>query len=242
MLLNIHDLMRNEERLFFIMGIGRSGTTLLQELMNTFDGFCNDTESIDLKNMVSFWMPVQTSNDFSLLENFIEKNWTRKYFVEKMPTSILCLPQLLNRFPKSNYLFLERDPMDIVLSQITLPAIDEDRREEFHVKNFIMEKEDLDLNKEQYWAKLTLKLTNVQTLYKHKFKKAVTIRYENLIQSLDSHLELIKNTFKVNPDFERARQVLSRPTKSPKSTHEVNELTDELAIEMVKQARRLWDY
>jgi len=234
--------MINQQRLFFIIGIGRSGTTLLQEIMNTFSEFCNVTESNDLQNMISYWTPVRQSNDFVLIEKFIKKNRTSKYFVEKTPDSILCLVQLHEKFPKSNYIFLERDPMKIILSQITLPPKNESRRREYLIKNLIMDKTDLKLNKQQFWAKLTLKQVKAQVSYKNRFQNSVIIRYDNLIQLLDSHLKLLEDSFNIKANFKEAKKILSKPSKAPKSIHEVTKLTDEIALDIVSQARHLWGY
>lgn len=145
--------MINEENLFFIIGQGRSGTSILQHIMQTFYDFSNKNfESKEKKTHYNFWDPVILENDFSALENFIERNWTNRYFVEKTPISIYCLAQLHMRFPNSNYIFLERDPNDIVLSQITLPTLNENLRRQLHLEKQVMEPDDLHLNKQQYWA------------------------------------------------------------------------------------------
>ena len=109
--------MINENKLFFIIGPGRSGTTILQELMNTYSGFCNLDESVlgKFPTAIDLWSYVRRSNDYSPLEDYINNKWTREYFVGKTPSSILCLESLLKKFPRSNYLFLERNPKNIVL-------------------------------------------------------------------------------------------------------------------------------
>lgn len=72
----------NQRKLFFIIGIGRSCTTLLQEIMNTFNGFCNLKESVigEFPQGISLWSYVRKSNDFSPLESFIQNNWTKEFF------------------------------------------------------------------------------------------------------------------------------------------------------------------
>ena len=92
-----------QSKLFFIIGIGRSGTTILQEVMNTFKGFCNLYESRVGPDRISCYSYILKNNDFSYLEKYIKNNWTDEYFVEKTPNSILCLPQLFKRYPKANY-------------------------------------------------------------------------------------------------------------------------------------------
>jgi len=114
--------MFEQRKLFFIMGLGRSGTTLLQEIMNTFSSFCNLRESVIgvFPNGLSCWSHVRKKGDFSYLEKFIKDNWTDEFFVEKAPGSILCLPQLLEKYSLANYIFLERHPLKIILSALNM--------------------------------------------------------------------------------------------------------------------------
>jgi len=92
----------NQEKLFFIIAPDRSGTTLIQEIMNTFSNFCNYSESrIAGPDSPSCWEFVLKHNDFSYLENFIKDNWTSEFFVEKSPPSIHCIPQISNQYLNS---------------------------------------------------------------------------------------------------------------------------------------------
>jgi len=111
----------NQEKLFFIIAPDRSGTTMLQEIMNSFSNFCNYSQSrISGPDSPSCWEFVQKHSDFSYLENFIKDNWTSEFFVEKSPPSINCIPQISNRYPNANFILLKRDPQKIVLSQLNL--------------------------------------------------------------------------------------------------------------------------
>lgn len=236
----------DQTKLFFIIGIGRSGTTLLQEIMNTFSGFCNDTESHinDDPMSESCWADVRRSRNFSNLESFIERKWTKENFVEKTPDSILCLPEMQERFPDARYLFLERDPLKIVLSQLNLfPGELDLVARTYHLKTLVMKEEDLKLNPEQYWAKLTLDQIHHQISYKKRFQHALTIRYESLVKSINSQLTLIENYFGIKADKEKAHEVLGRPSSGSRTNrYDIKRLDDPIAISMVKEASKLWSY
>jgi hypothetical protein len=58
------------------------------------------------------------NNDFTALEKYIRDHWTKKYFIEKTPNSISCLPQLNKHFPEAHYIFQRGDPLKIALYQI----------------------------------------------------------------------------------------------------------------------------
>ena len=109
----------DQKKLFFIIAPDRSGTSLTQLLMNTFKGFCNTEESrISGPDSPSCWEYVIKLNDFSYLEKFINEKWTSEFFVEKSPPSINCMPQISEKFPDANFIFLKRNPLKIILSQL----------------------------------------------------------------------------------------------------------------------------
>lgn len=235
----------DQSKLFFIIGIGRSGTSLLQEIMNTYEGFCNTHESRVGSKKLSCYSYVLKSNDFSYLEDFMRLNWSDEFFVEKTPNSILCLPQLSERYPDANYIFLERNPLKIILSQMNFhPPGRKDiktRLKQLWQGNFAGK--DLVLNFEQFKAKQILKRVESQVTHKSKFCNQITIKYEDLIENLDSHLMLIKDTFNVTPDIPLAKQTLSTPSKSSKkNTYKFTSLSDHAAIDMTRKACELWGY
>jgi len=237
----------NQRKLFFIIGIGRSGTTLLQEVMNTFEGFCNLKESIDgeFPQGISLWSYVRKSNDFSHLESFIQNNWTKEFFVEKTPYSILCLTKLAKKFPDANYLFLERNPKDIALSQLNLFYNNEmqTQRKQQDFKNFMISIDDLNLNHEIYTAKLVLRMIQCQVENKQKFFHAITIKYHDLVNSLKSQLELIANKFNLNQNYQKALSTISRLSMLSKhNRYEIKKLSDPYAIELINKGCQLWGY
>ena len=234
-----------QSKLFFIIGIGRSGTTILQEVMNTFKGFCNLYESRVGPDRISCYSYILKNNDFSYLEKYIKNNWTDEYFVEKTPNSILCLPQLFKRYPKANYLFLERHPLKILLSQMNLhPPGEKDRlHRQKWLKQGNIGKEDLYLNYEQYKAKQNLKWVKAQVASKELFPNQVTIKYEGFIKEIDSYLRLMEKKFNIIPNFIKAKQVLARQSSSSKkNVYKIQSLSDNQAIKMIMEACSLWNY
>jgi len=234
-----------QSKLFFIIGLGRSGTSLLQEVMNSFDGFCCFGEARDPKTGISFYSNIIKSKDFSYLENFIEKYWSKEFFVEKTPNAILCLNELQERYTNSNFIFLERNPKDVFLSQINYhsPGIKEQKRRSLQVKMGNMDEEDLNLNYEQFTAKLIFKRVSAQAKSKSIFKNQLTIKYENFITDINSNLDSFAKTFGIKPNLELAKKLLSRPSYSSTSNkYEINTITDPDAKNMLKEACSLWNY
>ena len=239
--------MINENKLFFIIGPGRSGTTILQELMNTYSGFCNLDESVlgKFPTAIDLWSYVRRSNDYSPLEDYINNKWTREYFVEKTPSSILCLESLLKKFPRSNYLFLERNPKNIVLSQLNLFKNEEmfEHRKSQDLKNLMITEDDLNLNSQHYTAKKVLRMVQNQVFFKNQFINSITIRYEMLKSNLSKELEKISKKFLISYDDSLSKTVFSSPSTSSKNnTYEIESITDLEAQKLINTACTLWSY
>ena len=241
----MNELNLDERRLFFVIGLGRSGTTLFQTLMNTFVGFCNRHEARNRSGGISCYSFVIKNNDFSYLENFIQTHWTKKYFVEKTPNSVLCLPQLFQKYPNANYLFLERHPLKILLSQMNYSPPgkkDEELRKLWLIQGNIT-KDDLKLNYEQFKAKQLLKWIKIQFSNKDKFKNKLTIKYEDLLVNLESNISNIGKTFQISPNFDQAKKALTIKSYSSRNNkYAITELKDDKAIEMTKESCQLWGY
>jgi hypothetical protein len=235
-----------QSKLFIIIGLARSGTSLFQEIMNTFSGFCNTAESH--LNGINCYAFVKKDNDFTHLERFIRSNWNNEYFVEKTPFSILCLPQLYNRYPNANYLFFERHPVRTLLSVLNrrTPADGEaDRmRRMIHLKiGYTEEEGDLLLNYEQYRAKHVLNMVRSQVKGKPLFANQITTRYENLVNNSEQELLLLKDKFDIIPDVEKAKKVLARPSAlSRNNRYDIKSLSDPEAVKMMKESCCLWYY
>lgn len=234
-----------QNRIFFIIGVGRSGTSLLQEILNCFNNFCNVEESKSFEgNELSLWMPVRESGNFMPLEKFIQDRWTSQYFVEKTPDSILCLEQLSYKYPHSNYIFLQRHPEKIVLSLLNLFSESYDIKERFyHIENKIMLADDLALNREQYYAKMVLNQVENQIKFKKSFQNSIIIKYEDLISEPGGIIEMLEKKFGIKANKNAIHDVLGRPSYSSKSTHhDKKEIKDEFAKAMIKKASELWEY
>lgn len=233
----------NQNKLFFIIAPPRSGTTLLQELMNTFSGFCNNKESrIAGDNTPSCWQYVIRDSDFSYIEKFIEDNWTKEFFIEKSPPSIFCLPKILERYPKANYIFLERNPQKILQSILNLFfGISQIGRRNSDLRS-LLEEEKVILKFEEDRARQLLNMIFCQSKYKRFFKNKVTIKYENLVGSLDSNLSKLESTFGITATPARAHKCLEKPTSSRNLRYWYKEIYNTKAIALTKLACRYWGY
>ena len=231
-----------QSKLFFILAPPRSGTSLLQSLMNTFSGFCNLEESrIAGRNSPFCWLNVIRDGDFSYLEKFIEKNWTKEYFVEKSPPSINCLPEILERFPDANYIFLERNPTKIIKSILNLNlGYSHVGRRKYDIDTI---NDDVNILKfEESEARKVLNMINLQVKYKPKFRNQITIKFENLTESLESNLLNLEKTFGIISNRKKAIDCLKKPSRSSNFRYGYDKITSKKAIAMINLASNLWNY
>jgi len=236
--------MLDQKKLFFIIAPDRSGTSLTQEIMNTFSGFCNLKESrIAGPDSPSCWEYVTKYGDFSYLEKFIEENWDSEFFVEKSPPSIYCLPEIAKKFPNANYIFLKRNPLKILLSQLNLfYGVSEIGKRKTDLGNLLLKKDGVLIKIEREMAERLLKMISNQTRYKPIFNNCLEIRYEDLTQSLDSQLSIISNFFGIEKNSEQAHQQLKNPSYSSTFRYGLKELHDKVSNDLIKFAMKLWGY
>ena len=234
----------DQDKLFFIIAPDRSGTSLTQELMNTFPGFCNTKESrIAGPDSPSCWEYVAKYNNFSYLEKFIEENWKSEFFVEKSPPSINCLPQIAKKYPQANYVFLKRNPLKILLSQLNLfSGVSEIGTRVDDMGDVLLKKDGVILNRERLMSKRLLKMISNQVRYKPLFQNLVEIKFEDLTKSLDSQLSLFEEKFRIKVDRQKAQQQLKKPSYSSTFRYGLKGLSDKIAIDLIKLASKLWVY
>ncbi len=234
----------DHKKILFIIEPDRSGTSLTQEIMNTFPGFCNTKESrIAGADSPSCWEYVAKYNDFSYLENFIEKNWSSEFFVEKSPPSFNCLPQIAKKYPDSNYIFLKRDPNKILLSQLNLfNGISELGTRKNDLEDLLLKKGGVINKREKLMAKRLVKMISNQVRYKQNFANSIEIKYEDLTQSLDSQLKLIEDNFGIEINYQKAKKQLEKPSYSSTFRYGLKELTDKVSLDLINLASRLWGY
>ncbi len=126
------------ERIAFVLGAPRSGTTLLErvlsahpeinstdeefflpqdilpEMMNNRDN--RKLQISDLHQLTKGRLKIDRERYFRFLTALLRENSRNKLHIDKNPSLIRLLPAVLRLFPDAKFLFAVRDPRDIVIS------------------------------------------------------------------------------------------------------------------------------
>ncbi len=138
--LETHEKQSRTSRIIFVGGAPRSGTTLVQRLLDAHSQIAAGPElnclteislvykkmALDLKNnRTCFYFDEQELNQ--IFKDFIKSifiNLYSKYNVsivsEKTPSNVLIFEFLLKIIPESRYIFVVRDPKDIICSYMDI--------------------------------------------------------------------------------------------------------------------------
>ena len=85
-------------------------------------------------------------------------------------------------------------------------------------------------------------MIKLQVKNKHCFKNKISIRYENLINSLESVIFQLENYFNIKGNLNSARECLTKPSSSSKFRYGYQEISSNKANANIKLARELWGY
>ena len=233
-----------QEKIIFIIAPDRAGTTLLQNIMSSFSKCCNNEESrISGSDSPSCWDFVRKFDDFSYLEKFILSKWKSEFFIEKSPPSIMCLPQISTRYPNAKFIFLKRSPQKILLSQLNLHiGLSEIGKRKEDLDKLIAKPGKIITRWERIMAKRLLRMIKLQLAYKKNFKNHIEIKYEDLIESPDKQLKLIGEKFGLKPNFEKAHEIINKPSSSTTFRYGIKKLSDKISKDIVLSTCKEWDY
>jgi hypothetical protein len=123
----------------FIVGMHRSGTTLLEQLLSGHDDICAGGELYDFTSQLRFSADhhcnteldlqiVQASGDFdygAIGKGYLESvGWRRsgqRFFTDKLPSNFLNIGFILRALPGAKILHMSRDPMETCFSNLREP-------------------------------------------------------------------------------------------------------------------------
>jgi hypothetical protein len=125
-------------RFIFVGGAARSGTTLVQNMLDSHPDIYGAPEFLHIPDIISLRKTLRHSIDrewidlicsyedvdrhiCSLIEGFLyplAERSGRRFLSEKTPNNILVFPELISLFPGARFIHVVRDPRAIVASQL----------------------------------------------------------------------------------------------------------------------------
>jgi len=123
-------------RFIFVGGAARSGTTLIQNMLDSHPDICGLPEFLHLPDIMSVRKTLRHSIDRKYIDSicsyedvdrhigsFIEsllyplaEQYGRRFVSEKTPNNVLVFPDLISLFPEARFIHVVRDPRAIIAS------------------------------------------------------------------------------------------------------------------------------
>lgn len=116
------------EGIIFIVGMPRSGTTLLESILGTNKNIISGGELISMHELSSAYyldnhqktLELEEYNNKSLGEIYLDRikfiKGNKKYFIDKLPGNYHSIGFIKTFLPKAKIIYLQRDPWDIAIS------------------------------------------------------------------------------------------------------------------------------
>ncbi len=190
-LININNYKENRINPIFILGMPRSGTSLIEQIISNHSQVYGagelDLLPIAVKN--SNW---QNSNDFDEVSQKIRVEYLKKislisnkqYITDKLPGNFKRIGFILNSFPESKIIHLQRNPMAICWSN--------------YKSNFNSTGMGFTLNQE-YTAEYYLFYRDLMKFWNEKYsEKIININYENLVENFQAEVKKIFSKLNLN--------------------------------------------
>ena len=181
-LLNLNNLKENKIIPIFILGMPRSGTSLIEQIISNHSEVQGagelDLLPISVKN--SDWL---NSNDLEKVSQKIKNEYLdkisiickKKYITDKLPGNFKRIGFILNAFPNSKIIHLQRNPMAICWSN--------------YKSNFNSTGMGFTLSQE-YTAEYYLLYRDLMKFWNERYsEKIININYENLVENFEEEVK-----------------------------------------------------
>ncbi len=190
-LINLKNFQENKVTPIFILGMPRSGTSLIEQIISNHSEVYGagelDALPISVKN--SDW---SNSNDLKKVSEKIRNEYLKKisllskkkYITDKLPGNFKRIGFILNSFPDSKIIHLQRNPMAICWSN--------------YKSNFNSIGMGFTLNQE-YTAEYYLLYKDLMNFWNERYpEKIININYENLVENFEHEVKELFSKLQLN--------------------------------------------
>ena len=216
----------------FILGMPRSGTSLLEQILSTHSkihgaGELNYLEKI--VNQLGLTKPKDIKNYFTEIRNYYYKNLSKisekPYIIDKTPLNCRWIGYIVNAFPEAKIIHIDRNPMAVCWSNYKTLFVD-------NGLDFSLSQEDM--------AKYFILYNDLMKFWFKKFKnQIININYEDFVQ--DFELQTKNILLKFNLDWEDELRNYEKTHRVVK-TASFNQVRDKIKKNTSKQWEKYSDY
>ncbi len=216
----------------FILGMPRSGTSLLEQILSTHSkihgaGELNYLEKII--NQLGLIKPKDTKYYFTEIRNYYYKNLSKisekPYIIDKTPLNCRWIGYIVNAFPEAKIIHIDRNPMAVCWSNYKTLFVD-------NGLDFSLSQEDM--------AKYFILYNDLMKFWFKKFKnQIININYEDFVQ--DFELQTKNILLKLNLDWEDELRNYEKTHRVVK-TASFNQVRDKIKKNTSKQWEKYSDY
>ena len=216
----------------FILGMPRSGTSLLEQILSTHSkihgaGELNYLEKII--NQLGLIKPKDIKYYFTEIRNYYYKNLSKisekPYIIDKTPLNCRWIGYIVNAFPEAKIIHIDRNPMAVCWSNYKTLFVD-------NGLDFSLSQEDM--------AKYFILYNDLMKFWFKKFKnQIININYEGFVQ--DFELQTKNILLKFNLDWEDELRNYEKTHRVVK-TASFNQVRDKIKKNTSKQWEKYSDY
>ena len=216
----------------FILGMPRSGTSLLEQILSTHSkihgaGELNYLEKII--NQLGLTKPKDIKYYFTEIRNYYYKNFSKisekPYVIDKTPLNCRWIGYIVNAFPEAKIIHIDRNPMAVCWSNYKTSFVDSGL--------------DFSLSQENM-AKYYILYNDLMKFWFKKFNnQIININYEDFVQ--DFELQTKNILLKLNLDWEDELRNYEKTHRVVK-TASFNQVRDKIKKNTSKQWEKYSDY
>jgi len=183
---NYFDIKFSKNKLtpIFILGMPRSGTTLLEQIISTHSQIYGAGELRYLPNILnklSIEKPINLTNYFGEIRKYYLDNLSKisqkPFIIDKMPANFRWIGFIVNALPEAKIIHIERNPMAVCWSN--------------YKTNFVHSGMDFNLTQEDI-ANYYTYYTDLMKFWTKNFEKSfLNVKYENFVENYEFHTKNI---------------------------------------------------